>query len=84
MIRYFDYPWGVGEFPGWKGVGLGSDPPIPRYPSIKSRKSMGIHDPLQPKLSRGGKTHRPCCSADRRTILFLDKRKESLYETPLL
>jgi hypothetical protein len=54
MIRYFDYPWGVGEFPGWKGVGLGSDPPIPRHPSIKSRKSMGIHDPLRSNLSYRG------------------------------
>ena len=49
--KVFDYPWGVGKFPGWKGVRLGNDPTAS---SIKSRKSMGIQitDLLRSNLSR--------------------------------
>jgi hypothetical protein len=63
MIRYFDCPLRI---PWLESPTLGSDPTTP---SVKSRKSMGIHDPLRSNLSRGGRenlvkvpTVEPYCS----------------------
>lgn len=62
MIRYFDCPLRI---PWLESPTLGSDPTTP---SVKSRKSMGIHDALRSNLSRGERenlvvpTVEPYCS----------------------
>jgi hypothetical protein len=84
-IRYFDYSWGIGEFPIPWVSGGGSDPTTLYYHQSNWGK-LWEHDPPTPptnSYSREGKQIGIVVVPTVEQNLFLDKRKESLDGGPL-